>query len=84
MCLVLFLVGCVAMLSDAFGTRQEWIHQERKNAQTDEPSDLKRKADDIPVRPSVNDEKLAFPASKAIAYCKVKRPSNRHNTGWFN
>ena len=63
------------MLSDAFGTRQEWIHQERKNAQTDEPSDLKQKADDIPVRPSVNDEKLAFPASKAIAYCKVKRAS---------
>ena len=25
--LVLVLVGCVAMLSDAFGTRQEWIHQ---------------------------------------------------------
>ncbi len=26
-CLVLFLVGCIAMLSDAFGTRQQWVHQ---------------------------------------------------------
>ena len=54
--LVLVLVGCVAMLSDAFGTRQEWIHQ---GQQPIHPSnDLKREADDT------FDERLAFPARR--------------------
>ena len=55
--LVLVLVGCVAMLSDAFGTRQEWIHQGHQ--QPIRPSnDLKREADDT------FDERLAFPARR--------------------